>query len=63
MDLRLERPLAVFDLETTGIDPATDKIVEIAVMRLLPDGGRDSKARRVNPERPIPPGATRVRCP
>jgi len=60
MDLRLERPLAVFDLETTGIDPATDKIVEVAVLRILPDGGRDMKARRVNPERPIPPGATAV---
>jgi DNA polymerase III subunit epsilon len=58
--LQLTRPLAFFDLETTGTDPATDRIVEIAVLRLDPDGGREARARRLNPERPIPPDATAV---
>ncbi len=59
-NLRLDRPLIVFDLETTGVDPARDKIVEIATLKLLPDGTRDPRRRLVNPGRPIPPGATKV---
>jgi DNA polymerase-3 subunit epsilon len=58
--LRLDRPLVVFDLETTGTDPATDKIVEISVLRIAPDGERELRTRRVNPGRPIPPGASAV---
>ena len=58
--LRLERPFAIFDLETTGTDPARDKIVEIAVLRIEPDGSRVSRCRRINPEQPIPPAATAV---
>jgi DNA polymerase-3 subunit epsilon len=58
--LRLERPLVVFDLETTGIDVATDRIVEISVLRLMPDGTHEAKTRRVNPGRPIPPQATAI---
>jgi DNA polymerase-3 subunit epsilon len=58
--LRLERPLALFDLETTGTDPARDKIVEIAVLRIEPDGSRISRCRRINPGQPIPPAATAV---
>ncbi len=59
-NLRLDRPLVVFDLETTGVDPATDRIVEISCLRLAPDGGREIRTRRLNPERAIPPGATAV---
>jgi DNA polymerase-3 subunit epsilon len=58
--LSLTRPLAFFDLETTGTDPTTDRIVEIAVLRLQPDGGREARSRRLNPERPIPAEATAV---
>jgi len=58
--LRLDRPLAVFDLETTGIDPAVDRIVEISVLKISPDGAREARTRRINPERPIPADATRV---
>jgi DNA polymerase-3 subunit epsilon len=58
--LKLERPIIFFDLETTGTDPASDKIVEIGVLRLEPDGSREVRTRRVNPERPIPAGATAV---
>lgn len=56
----LTRPLAVVDLETTGLDPARDRIVEIAVLILFPDGSRDEKVRRINPGIPIPPAATAV---
>ena len=59
-NLDLDRPLVIFDLETTGIDPATDKIVEVATLRVEPDGTRQSRTRRLNPGRPIPAGATRV---
>jgi len=58
--LELRRPLAFVDLETTGTDPATDRIVEISVLRLDPDGTRTSRTRRVDPERPIPAEATAV---
>jgi len=58
--LRLDRPLAFFDLETTGIDPTRDKIVEIAVVRVDPDGTRRSLVRLVNPGRPIPKEASAI---
>jgi len=58
--LRLQRPLVVFDLETTGLDPVQDRIVEIACVTLLPDGTRQEWCRRVNPGRPIEPAATAV---
>jgi DNA polymerase-3 subunit epsilon len=60
MKLELERALVFFDLETTGTDPDSDKIVEISVLRIEPDGQRESRTRRINPGRPIPPGATAV---
>lgn len=60
MILRLSRPLCFFDLETTGTDPARDRIVELSVLRLDPDGQRATRTRRINPERPIPTEATKV---
>ena len=54
MELKLNRPIAFFDLETTGIKVATDRIVEISIVKLHPDGKREIKTRRVNPEMPIP---------
>ena len=60
-NLTLDRPLAVLDLETTGIDPKLDRIVEISVLKLDPDGGPpDHRTRRLNPGIPIPPQATAV---
>lgn len=59
-NLNLVRSLAVFDLETTGIDVERDKIVQIAIIRVEPDGPRRTFESLVNPERPIPPEATRV---
>ena len=58
--LTLDRPLVVFDLETTGTDPASDKIVEISLLRLEPGGDSQTRTRRLNPGRPIPAGATAV---
>ncbi len=58
--LDLVRPLAFFDLETTGTDPLADKIVEIAIVRCDPGGSRATTTRRINPERPIPPEATAI---
>ena len=60
MRLKLERPLAVFDLETTGTSVFEDRIVEIAIVTLLPDGQRDRWTQRVNPGRPIPAPATAI---
>jgi DNA polymerase III subunit epsilon len=59
-NLRLDRPLAVFDLETTGVDVKQDRIVQIAVIRIEPDGSRTTLESLVNPQMPIPPGATAV---
>ncbi|MCL4282842.1 MAG: 3'-5' exonuclease [Flavobacteriales bacterium] len=60
MNLKLERPLAIFDLETTGTRIGQDRIVQIAVMRLLPDGSRKPWQSLVNPGMPIPAEATAV---
>jgi DNA polymerase-3 subunit epsilon len=58
--MKLTRPLVVFDLETTGINPAEDRIVEAALVTLQPDGSRTTKSWLVNPGRPIPAGAIAV---
>lgn len=60
MKLKLTRPLVFIDLETTGINPGTDRIVEIAMVKLSADGGQVVKRKLLNPEMPIPPGATEV---
>ena len=59
-DLQLVRPLAVFDLETTGLNVDDARTVEIAVLRIEPPGAFASHSRRVNPGRPIPAEATAV---
>ena len=60
LDLKLERPLIIFDLETTGTIISRDRIVEISVVKILPDGTRSVKTRRLNPEMPIPAAATEI---
>ncbi|MFT3885178.1 MAG: 3'-5' exonuclease [Flavobacteriales bacterium] len=60
MLLQLQRPLAFFDLETTGVRIGKDRIVQIGVVRVMPDGTRESWQTLVNPEMPIPPEATAV---
>ncbi len=60
MGLQLHRPLCFFDLETTGVNVVTDRIVEIAILKLLPNGNKESKTWLVNPGMPIPKGASDV---
>ncbi len=59
-DLQLTRPLVFFDLETTGTRPESDRIVEISVLKMMPDGASETITRLINPGMPIPPGATEV---
>jgi DNA polymerase-3 subunit epsilon len=58
--LNLSRPLAFFDLETTGIQVSDDRIVEISIIKLMPNGEEQVFTRLVNPGRPIPKEASAV---
>ena len=60
MQLNLRNPLVFFDLETTGIDIAKDRIVEISMVKVMPNGEEIVKTRRINPGMPIPPEATAI---
>ena len=60
MELKLNRPICFFDLETTGIDVSKDRIVEIAVVKIYPNGNKESKTWLVNPTIPIPPQTTAI---
>lgn len=60
MKLELKKPIVFFDLETTGVNVASDRIVEISIMKLHPDGKKDVKTRRVNPEMLIPVGSSEI---
>ncbi len=54
MTLTLTRPICFFDLETTGTNVAKDRIVEISILKVFPNGNKESKTWLVNPEMPIP---------
>jgi len=58
--IQLKRPLVVFDLETTGLFPRRDRIVEIAAVKVNPDGTEETLERLLNPTIPIPPETTAV---
>ena len=60
MKLELTKALCFFDLETTGTAISKDRIVEMAVLKLHPDGTKETKQWRVNPEQPIPEEASSV---
>jgi DNA polymerase-3 subunit epsilon len=60
LPFELERPLAFLDLETTGLNPRQDRIVELAIIRFAPGGEVMERARRFNPGVPIPAEASRV---
>lgn len=58
--LTLKRPIIFFDLETTGTDHAKDRIIELALVKILPDGKRDKYVKRINPGIPIPKETTAI---
>jgi DNA polymerase III subunit epsilon len=58
--LTLTKPIAFIDLETTGVSLSTDRIVEIAIIKILPDQSRVIKRKIINPQMPIPKGSTDV---
>jgi DNA polymerase-3 subunit epsilon len=60
LKLNLKNPLVFFDLETTGINIVSDRIVEISYLKVFPNGDEESRTRRINPERPIPLESTAV---
>lgn len=60
MNLNLARPLVFFDLETTGINIVTDRIVEIALLKIMPNGSEHKHTYRVNPGMPIPKQASEI---
>ena len=60
MKLNLKRPIIFFDLETTGVDSAKDRIVEISMIKIMPDGEEIVKTRRINPEMHIPEEASAI---
>ena len=60
MSLQLTRPIAFIDLETTGVNLSTDRIVEVAMIKVLPDGSRQMKKKLINPGIPIPASSTEI---
>ena len=59
-NLTLERPLAFIDVETTGLRPSSDRIVELSILKIHPDGNKEYKSHRINPEVPIPADVTAI---
>lgn len=60
MNLKLTRPIAFIDLETTGVSLSTDRIVEIAMVKIMPDGTRLAKRKLINPQMPIPASSSEI---
>ena len=60
MNLNLKNPIVFFDLETTGVNINTDRIVEICYLKVYPNGNEESKTMRINPEMHIPEAASAI---
>lgn len=60
MKLNLERPIVFFDLETTGVDIVKDRIVEICLLKVFPNGNEEAKTMRINPGMHIPEEASKI---
>lgn len=60
MQLNLSNPIVFFDLETTGVNISKDRIVEISILKITPNGKEEGRTRRINPGMPIPPEATAI---
>ena len=60
MKLNIKNPIVFFDLESTGLNVATDRIIEISYLKVWPNGKEEIKTRRINPEMPIPASSIAV---
>ena len=60
MNLKLNRPIVFFDLETTGVNIVNDRIVEISILKIFPNGNKESKTWLVNPTINIPKETTAI---
>lgn len=60
MALQLSRPIAFIDLETTGVNLSSDRIIEIAIVKVMTDGTRQVKRKLINPQIPIPPASSEI---
>ena len=60
MELNLKKPICFFDLETTGVNISKDRVVEISILKVFPNGNKESKTWLVNPEMPIPAETTAI---
>jgi DNA polymerase-3 subunit epsilon len=60
MKLNLKKPIAFFDIESTGVDVAVDRIVEISFLKIYPDGNKESLTIKLNPTIPIPLSASLI---
>ncbi len=60
MELTLKKPIIFFDLETTGVNITHDRIVEISLIKVMPNGEEIRRTRRINPEMPIPKESTDI---
>lgn len=60
LSLKLDRPLIVFDIESTGVSPRKDRIIELAAVKVNPDGTEVEKCWLLNPTIPIPPETTAI---
>ena len=60
IQLNLTRPIAFFDLETTGVNVASDRIVELSILKIAADGSKEIKTKRINPTIPIPKQASEI---
>ena len=60
MQLNLTKPIIFFDIESTGVNVGQDKIIEICLLKVFPDGKQEIRTYRINPERHIPEQATKI---
>ena len=60
MNINLTRPLAIFDLETTGVNVSSDRIVQIAILKVSPDAAEEKYKSLINPQMPIPAEASEI---
>ena len=60
LNLKLDRPLVVFDIESTGVNAKSDRIIELAAIKINPDGTEEEKCWLLNPGRSIPPETTAI---